>query len=282
MALERWFRRVIRIILAIGALTVAAVGLRAVSTEPGIWSVSTVMLQLLCFSALIIITSALLMFVFIWPMAVAVLASGTIVREREKRTLTALLATPLNWNDVLTAKLAAALRWLSRPIEVMTWVQGLCVVLVFVIVIAQTEKVRLVVPPWVTVLVCIAATVQFAIARVQDYSTAGIIGMASSIFAETRQTASVLAILLSSGLLIGRLLVTAIFLTLADLMPAPPPQGIAILLATGPTTAIALACTRVPGVAFAIFAVVPLLREASLQVSYRWIVRRLGVVAGNG
>jgi hypothetical protein len=279
---ERWFGRVVRIGLVVGLVTVGSVALRVITNDGALWTLSTVMLQLLCLSAATIIVAALVMFVFVWPVAVAVLASGTIVRERENRTLTALLATPLNWNDVLTAKLAAALRWLSRPFEVMTWVQGLCVLLVFIIVIAQTEKVRLVVPPWVTVVLCILATIQFAIARIQDYSTAGIIGMASSIFAETRQTASVLAILLSTGLLVLRLLLTAFFLAIAQISPSPPPQGVLILLATGPTTAIALACTRAPALAFFILLALPALREAGLQASFRWIVRQLGTAAGNG
>jgi hypothetical protein len=282
LPLDRWFTRAVRLLFLIGFITLVIVGVRVVTDQALSWALSTLLLQTLCLGIGGVFLVGLFALTFLWPIAIAVLASDTIVREREKRTWSALLTTPMDWGDLLTAKLASALRWLNRPTELLLWVQGLFVALTFIIVIALANKIDSDIPPWVTVLLSIVATVQFAIARFQDYTTASVIGLGASMFSESRQNASVIALLISLGMLLSRLLFTVIMIAAAQINPTPPPQGILILLATGPTGAIAMALSRLPVLAFAVLIMLPFLREAILRLAYKWIVLHLGEAAGNG
>jgi hypothetical protein len=265
LPLDRWFTRAVRLLFLIGFITLVIVGVRVVTDQALSWALSTLLLQTLCLGIGGVFLVGLFALTFLWPIAIAVLASDTIVREREKRTWSALLTTPMDWGDLLTAKLASALRWLNRPTELLLWVQGLFVALTFIIVIALANKIDSDIPPWVT-----------------DYTTASVIGLGASMFSESRQNASVIALLISLGMLLSRLLFTVIMIAAAQINPTPPPQGILILLATGPTGAIAMALSRLPVLAFAVLIMLPFLREAILRLAYKWIVLHLGEAAGNG
>ncbi len=282
LPLDIWFTRAVRLTFFIGFITLVVIGVRIVTDQALSWALSTLLLQTLCLSFGGIFLIGLFVLTFLWPIAIAVLASDTIVREREKRTWAALLTTPMDWGDLLTAKLASALRWLNRPTELLLWVQGIFVALVFLLVIAQSEKIAADVPTWVTLLLSFVATIQFAIARFQDYTTASVIGLAASMFSESRQNASVIALMISLGLLLGRLFFTVLMMAAAQFNPTPPPQGVLILLATGPTTSVAMAFSKLPLVALAILVITPIIREVILRISYKWIVLHLGEATGNG
>jgi hypothetical protein len=282
LPLDVWFTRTVRILFFIGFITLVVIGVRIVTDQALSWALSSLLLQTLCLGIGGVFLIGLFVLTFLWPLVIAVLASDTIVREREKRTWAALLTTPMDWGDLLTAKLASALRWLNRPTELLIWVQGIFVALVFILVIAQANKIDNEIPAWITVILSIVATVQFAFARFQDYTTASVIGLAASMFSESRQSASVISMLISLGLLLGRVLFTVIMIAAAQIYPPPPPQGLLILLATGPTSAIALALSKLPGLAFVVLLGLPLGREVLLRIAYRWIVLHLGEAAGNG
>jgi len=269
----------LRLAFGVGLIALASIVVRVLTDSALGWSASALLVQTLCLSVGGAALLAMMALTFLWPVAVAVLASSAIVEEREKRTWEALLTTPLPWPDILTAKLASTLRWLSRPTELLLWVQGICLLFTVIIVLAQSSKVTT--SAWIMVLLCVAAGVQFTVARAQDYTTASLIGLGVSLVSESRQTASTLALILSLIIFIARVLITAVFINLAGLNPTPPPQGLIILLATGPTSIIALALAEQPLLAFALLAALPLLREAMIRRAYRWVIGNLGHAAGN-
>lgn len=281
-SVERWFWVMVRIGLAFGSVTLLIIALRVISDSALTWSLSTLLIQFSCLGAGGLFLSALAVMTFFWPLAVAVLSSETIVREREKRTWAALLTTPLDWTDLLTAKLASALHWLNRPSEILVWLQGVYLILCFVLVLAQSGKVTDFTASWVMIVLSVLAAIQFGVARLQDYSTATLIGLATSLYAESRQSASVLAMLIGLIMLLSRFMLTAVLIALAQFNPAPPPQGLLILLATGPTTTIALGFSKEPGFAFILLLLIPTVRELLIQRAYRYIVAHLGEAAGNG
>jgi hypothetical protein len=278
----RWLARLLRIGVIAAVIVIVAALVRVVAEQQILWAVSTLLIQTACLSSGFVLLVGLCALTFLWPIAVAVTASGTIVRERERRTWAALLTIPYDWNDLLVAKLASALRWLNRPTELLIWVQGLLTVIVFILVISQTERLSEAIPAGLVVVLMVLASLQFAVGRVQDYTTAGILGLAASIISETRQAALVFSLLAGTGMVIVRILFTALLLVAAQINPPPPPQGVLILLATGPTTVLIMALVRSPLLAMVLLVGFPLLRELIIRTGYGWVLRHLGLAAGNG
>jgi len=60
-----------------------------------------------------IVAMALLIVSYVWPVSVAVRASGAIATERERRTWEVLLTLPVDRTELLLGKLSAALRGLN-------------------------------------------------------------------------------------------------------------------------------------------------------------------------
>lgn len=272
----------VRIGAILGVLTLILLALRVMTDQVLMWMLSSFMIQLLCLSGFGLVMLGLTLTTFLWPVLVALTTSGIIVREREKRTLEALLTLPVDWGELLMAKVAASLHWLHRLFEVLLWVQGACVILTFLIGIAQTGRLAEQSSTGLMVILTIIATAHFGIARIQDYTSAAIAGMAASMLSETRQQASLGALFAGSSLLLLRVMFTVICLSLGALEGMPPPQGVIILLATGPTTAILLAFGKYPFVALLILILFPLLREGMIRWAYQWVLRHLGNVTGNG
>ena len=275
--LERHSGWVLRLALWVVGLTAAATVARVLTDQSLFWALSNGLLQLECLSGGTVLVLALLVLTLLWPIAIAVGASGAIVRDREHRTWSTLLTTPIDWNELVIVKLASALRWFDRPFQLLFWVQSVLAVITLIVVGGQMERLMQTGAPILAVLVTALAGGQFAIGRVQDYATACLIGLVASLESETRQTASVLALMGGIGLVILRLLFTGALLLA---IPIESPQKWIMLLATGPTTAIA-SVFSLP-VILAILIGLPLLRELLLQQGYRWALTRLGTAAGNG
>ncbi len=277
--MERWSGRVARTALALLLVALSVTAARALTNEPFFSTLYMVLLPAMCLSSGSVLLIALVVLTFLWPIAIAVAASGTIVREREHRTWAALLTTPLDWNDLLTAKLASSLRWLNRPCEMLVWVQGILLSIVLILVIGQSESLSASASPLVAVLISIVAGAQFAIARVQDYTTATVIGLGASMISETRQSASIMALIGGLFMIVSRTLLTAVFLFN---IPPSSPQGVLILLSTGPTTVIVMAFQKQPFAAILLLIAIPLVREYAIRYGYRWTLGHLGQAAGNG
>lgn len=268
-----------RLALAAMLLILTITALRALTSEAFVSTLYMILLPAACLSGGSLVLIVLAGLTFFWPIAVAVAASGTIVREREHRTWAALLTTPLDWNDLLTAKLASSLRWLNRPAEILIWVQGILLAVVFILVIGQAERYTQSGSPILALIIPIIAGAQFAIARVQDYATASLIGLAASTQSTTRQSASVTALLGGVALVLLRTLLTAAFLPQIQLTS---PQAFLIMLSTGPTTAIAMAFPTMPLLPATLLIIIPAVREVMIRLSYRWVLGHLGMAAGNG
>ncbi len=277
--LEQWTARLIRLAIVSMIVILAVTALRALTNEATVASLYMILLPAACLSGGTVALIVLAVLTFFWPIGVAVAASGTIVREREHRTWAALLTTPLDWNDLLTAKLASSLRWLNRPVEMLIWIQGILLAVVFVLVIGQVEKVAQTASPVLALVITVVAGVQFAIARMQDYATASIIGLASSMQSETRQSASITAVLGGLSMVMLRTLFTAALLPYIQLTS---PQALLLMLSTGPTTAMAMAFPTMPVLTLTLLIVTPVVREILLRAGYRWVFTRLGTAAGNG
>ena len=248
---------------------------KTLTNQAVITLLSDVLIQAVCLSGVGVLLIGLLVLTFLWPIAVALSASASIVRDREHRTLSVLLITPLNWNDLLTAKLAAALQWLNRPFEVLFWLQGILLFTVFVLVMGQMDRLAATTSPVLVMLIALLAGVQFMIARVQDYVMAGLIGLAASVFSTTRQNASIIALMGSLALVILRVLIAAVFMLQISITS---PQAFLLLLATGPTSAIALALPT-PLLIVLLLIALPAAREGIIRLGYRWVFARLGLDA---
>lgn len=217
----------------------------------------------------------LLILMYLWPLAVAVSASGAIVVERERQTWDVLLTTPYDRDDLVLAKMASALRRFNPYGEMLLWTQMFLLALIFVLVVGQfsrngsntTAELLLQLP------LLVLTMIEFAVARVQDYVLSGLLGTLSSLLTPTRQSSGVLALLLASVLVLVRTV-----LTVGVLLTMPPVSFTAslLLIATGPSSVVALALP-IPA-ALAALLVMMLAREAVIRVLFGWITRHLSDV----
>jgi len=269
--LERYSGWILRLLLWIVGLTLAAIVARILTDQALFLALSNGLLQLECLSGRIVLALGLFVLTLLWPIAIAVGASGAIVRDREHRTWSALLTTPIDWNELVMVKLASALRWFDRPFQVLFWVQSVLAMITLIVAAEQLDRLSQNASPFVAFLVTLIAVAQFAIGRVQDYATACFIGLIASLESETRQTASVVALMGGMGMVVTRLLITGAILLA---FPIPSPQTGILLLTTGPTTAIVLVFP-LPVIVVVLIGI-PLVREWLLRMGYRWALTRLG------
>ena len=271
---SRGFGNALLIVVALALLTTVA---HILTDQSIFFLISNALLQALVLLFGGLVTLLLIMLTWLWPIIVADAASGVIVRDREQRTLTALLTTPIPWADLLMIKLASTLRWYNRPMQMLFWVQTLLMTIGLIIAAGQMERLAGVGSPLLAILITALAGAQFAIGRIQDYAMACLLGVAVSIHSETRQTSSAFAILGGLSLVIGRIIWTGVLLTQ---YPVSSPQAATVLLATGPTTAIILIS---PTPVILMFLVgVPLIREIMIRVGYRWVLAHLGKTISGG
>ncbi len=212
---------------------------------------------------------------YLWPLSVAVAASGAIAEERERQTWDVLLTTPFAWSDLLLAKLSAALRNFHRYDVLLMWVHGFLVTVLMVIVLAEFSRA----PGGTTIpqyVVTAAAMLEFAVARFQEYVLAALLGLLASLLTPTRQGAGSLAFLMAFVLVLIRAFLSGLVLFVANASGATVPAdvGSLILLLTGPSSVIALAWTPLVGVLLMLGMV--MIREAAIRLLWRWLVQNLG------
>ncbi len=228
----------------------------------------------LCFAAGgIAALSGILILIYVWPLPVAIIASGAIVDERERRTWDMLLTVPIERSDLLLIKLASILNRLNPYAEVFLWVQFFLLAIIFVLVVGLfatnpnvTSADALIELPLLALTMA-----EFGIARVQDYVMSALIGLVASLLSSTRQAAISIAILLTLAMILARALITAlVVVTIAS----PSPPATLILIATGPSSVITLAWP--PALAIIGLLTMLFLREGIIRVLFQWLTRHLG------
>lgn len=213
---------------------------------------------------------AVLLFAYLWPLAVAVNTSGIIVQERERQTWDVLLTTPFDRADLLLAKLASSLRLFNPYGEMLLWVQSFLAIILSVVIISDFVQESRSDWPVQIVLLCLALF-EFSAGRVQDYVLSGLLGLLASLLATTREAAWATATLLALTLVLLRAAVT--IAVMATMTPQSFLKAL-VLFATGPASAVTLAWTA-PVAALALVLLL-LAREGLIRALFAWLVRRLG------
>jgi ABC-type transport system involved in multi-copper enzyme maturation permease subunit len=217
-----------------------------------------------------LILVAVMLFAYLWPVAVAVNASGVIVQERERQTWDLLLTTPFDRGELLLAKLASSLRLFNPYGEMLLWVQSFLAVILSVLIVSEFTEEQT--GGWVVqVLLLCLALVEFGFGRMQDYALSGLIGLAASLLTTTREAAWASATLLALMLILLRAVLT--IAVLASAAPEPFPK-LLVLFATGPASAIVTAWPA--AIAGLTLILLPLAREGLIRALYVWLVRNLG------
>ncbi len=206
---------------------------------------------------------------YLWPVFLSGSVSSVIVTERARQTWDTLLTLPFDHADLLTVKAAAALRNLEGLIPLWLWSQ---VILAVAFLAGQDLR------GWGGI-VLLAAMLEFAVARFQDYVLACVIGLNVSLRVSSREAAGPIAVMAALSLVIVRLVFTLPFLAHLPATLTISPALLLLIVATGPSSAITLALPN--GVGIVILALMIVLREAAIQLGFRYLVDNLGVVAAN-
>ncbi len=216
---------------------------------------------------------AVLLLAYLWPLAVAIGASGVIAGERERQTWDVLLTTPFDWADLILAKLAASLRRLNPYGEMLLWVQAFLVAILFVVVLGDfiRDVVSGLTSPIFQIALLVAAMIEFVVARAQDYVLSSLIGLIASLLTPNRQTAGAIALMTALALVLVRALLTVLLLAA---LPPTAPLSLAVLIATGPGSIIALAGNALLGIPVLILMI--LAREALIRALFGWLVHHMG------
>jgi hypothetical protein len=209
---------------------------------------------------------------YLLPAVVAVLTSATIVAERELQTWDILLSTALDWHDLLLAWLARLLRLVNPFRELLPGVYvllgGLACLFAIVTFANEYSGVLGEVLEWVVVFL---VPLQYLVERVQDFVLASVIGLLASLLSPSRQVAAAVALCAMLGWLILRGLFTA---ALIGLLPTQTPSSAAILLLTGPASALAMSLPVLP--ALVLLLLLPLINEIVIRWLFAWLVKHLG------
>ncbi|MCC7446806.1 MAG: hypothetical protein IT324_05280 [Anaerolineae bacterium] len=228
----------------------------------------------LCFAAGgIAALSGILILIYVWPLPVAIIASGAIVDERERQTWDTLLTVPMERSDLLLVKLASILNRLNPYGEVFLWMQFFLLAIIFVLVVGLfATNPNVTSADAIIEIPLLALTLaEFGIARVQDYVMSALIGLAASLVSSTRQAAISIAALLTLAMILARALVTAFMIT--RITPPSPPATL-ILIATGPSSVVTLALP--PLLAIVALLTMLLVREGIIRLLFHWLTRHMG------
>jgi len=265
-----WFVRAIGWLFA---LTTVITGLRFLLGWPILWTISNALILGLSVILFSLLTLIIIAFTFLWPIAIATITNNALIRERSTQTWTLLLTTPLAWKDIALAKIAAPLRWLAKIFDLILWFHLALVLITLAVAIEQIDRLSLTVSPPVAIVAALLVGVQFAVSRVQDYSSAVLIGMTSALVTRSTSMSLLLSVLGGIGLVAARLLISAILLLAIAL---PSPQNAILLLLTGPSTGYVL---TLAGPALLIVLIgLPLAREITIRLGYRWVWDHLGTI----
>ncbi|HLY27942.1 MAG TPA: hypothetical protein VKQ72_16465, partial [Aggregatilineales bacterium] len=119
--------------------------------------------------------------------------------------------------------------------------------------------------------------IEFGVARFQDYALAVIIGLCISLRAGSRESAAMLAVLAGLALVILRLLLTLLFLAYLPPGVASNLPALILIVATGPSSAVALAMPNLGGIIILLLMIA--LREVLIRRGFHYLVENLGEVA---
>jgi len=212
-------------------------------------------------------------FAFLWPIVVAAITNNTLIRERSTQTWGLLLTTPLAWRDIALAKIAAPLRWLAKLFDLIIWFHLALLLVTIAIASSQTDRISNATTSVIGIMTIVLVGAQFAISRVQDYSTACLIGMGSALITANSALSFLLTIIGSVGLVAGRLLISALLLLTIAI---PAPQNAILLLLTGPTAGFVLGLQ--PIVLIVVLICLPVVRELLIRRGYQWVWNHLGEI----
>lgn len=276
----RYVYRIGRPALGVGVVlfAIAAAELLCRGGQRGPLAFSSTIFSLCSVVGIALILIALLLLTYLWPLAVSVAASSTIAGERERQTWDSLLTLPIERTDLLLVKLAVAMRRLNSYSEILLWVQVFLVMTVFVLIVgdftqrAETNKSSaLIMFP-----MAFLTMIEFGIARLQDYVLSGLVGVAASLQASTRQSAGTIALMLAAGMVVIRGLLTGIVLLSVPLSPSIglSPPFVAVLVATGPSSVMTIAWT--PAIAAVALITMVVLREGAIRVLFGYLVHHMG------
>jgi hypothetical protein len=120
------------------------------------------------------------------------------------------------------------------------------------------------------IMMMIAAAAEFAIARVQDYILAGLIGLLASLLVPTRQAAATTALMAALAIILVRAVITALFIAM---LPAMTLTTMLLLLPVGPSSAVVFAVSLPFAILFLVAMI--LVREAAIRFSFRWLLAHL-------
>jgi hypothetical protein len=275
LILWKFVRRVWRPIAAVGlvVLMTAIAEFLCGGGRRAPLSFSTTLFSLISVVGVSLALIAVLLLAYLWPLAVAIGASGVIASERERQTWDVLLTTPFDWADLILAKLAASLRRLNPYGEMLLWVQAFLAAILFVVVLGDflRDIVSGLTGPVFQIALLVAAMLEFVVARAQDYVLSSLVGLIASLLTPNRQTAGAIALMMALALVLVRALLTLILLT--ALPPTPPPL-LAVLIATGPASVIAMAGNVLLGIPALILMIVA--REALIRTMFGWLVHHMG------
>jgi hypothetical protein len=217
---------------------------------------------------------AIILLIYLWPVPVAVAASGTIADDREHQTWELVLATPIERSDVLLSKLAYSQRGLTGYGELLFWVQGLLIVLIFIIIVAKlggTYRMT-----WLdgilTLFLIILSMIEFGIGRIQDYVLAGLLGVTASLISGSRQAALFSAFMGALGMVLLRGVITGVFVMAIGSNTVQAAQ--VIFFATGPSSLVVLALPHL--IALLVLIAMPLGRELTIRWLFGWLVAHMG------
>ena len=214
---------------------------------------------------------SILLLTYLWPLNVAVAASGVIAQERERQTWDVLLTTPLEWSEIVLVKLAAALKRFNPYSEVFLWVQVFLLAIIFVLVVGRPGVGEVNTSPGIVIPLVIITVAEFAIARAQDYVIAGLLGLLASLQSTTRQNANLVALMLGAAMVLLRAMITGFIMGVQIPVSLP---GALILISTGPSSVIALAFHG--PIAIMILLSMIVIRETVIRVLFTWLMRHLG------
>jgi hypothetical protein len=218
----------------------------------------------------ILLLAGIFLVSYLWPAFIAVSASRVISVEREHRTWDILLTTPYEWRDLVMAKLAAALHGFNAYSGAFFYMQVFLIAVIVALVLGQSPAWTGV--PWsiLNLVMILAATTEFAIARAQDYVLGSMIGLLASLLVTSRQAAATVALMAALAMVLIRAIVTAFFIAM---LPTMTSTILLLMLTVGPSTAVVFA-TSLP-IAIAILLAMVLIREGAIRLIFHWLLTHL-------
>lgn len=209
--------------------------------------------------------------------------SQIIVEEREKGTWETILVAPFAWEDVILAKLAAALR--TFYLDMLLWLQGIFVAGFFVVFVFEQGSLTWSSPYFlegslVEIILALSPSlvltlILFTVGRIQDFILLSLIGSIISCLAPNRQIATVVGTFAGIVFLLAAVFLVIVVMSLGVVINPFTQMGeiVAAFVVTGPTGSI-LAFLPILWALMGAVAVI-LFREALIRMLFGWLIGHL-------